>query len=319
MSLLERFRKRVVRSATGPFQHAAYPLARSLDYQGDPGLFGPGSATWEIIGDVSTFIGGIRALLMQAAHPEVVAGVFDHSRYREDPLGRLSRTSNYVTASAFGSTAEVEYAVSMVRRAHRPIQGSSHRGRSYTAETPELAAWVHNALTDSFLTTYRWFGARPMSEAAADRYVREQTELGSMLFADPLPETAHELSEWLNHHPDAEPSPGMHEAVSFIQSPPLDPTVKAGYKVMYWAAAATIPRRTRALLGIRRYPGAVTLGRLITRYLRWALGASPSWLLALVRAGAPIPDGVFKQPIPPQALEGRDVSSLPPDVISTAA
>jgi uncharacterized protein (DUF2236 family) len=318
MSLFEMFRKRVVRSATGPFQHAAYPLARSLDHAGDPGLFGPGSVTWEIVGDVAAFIGGIRALLMQAAHPEVVAGVFDHSRYREDPLGRLSRTSNYVTASAFGSVPEVEYAVSMVRRAHRPIKGTSHRGREYTAETPELAAWVHNALTDSFLATYRSFGARRLAEAEADRYVQEQARLGSMLFADPLPKTARELSTWLNSHADAGPSPGMSEAVRFIQSPPLDPAVKGGYKVMYWAAAATIPKRTRAILGIRRYPGAIWAGRLITGYLRWALGASPSWLLALVRAGAPIPDGVFKQPIPPAALEGRDITTLPSAALPAA-
>ena len=67
--------------------------------------------TWELMGDASTFIGGIRALLVQAAHPEVVAGVADHSRYREDPLGRLSRTSNYVTATSYGAMPEVDAAV----------------------------------------------------------------------------------------------------------------------------------------------------------------------------------------------------------------
>ena len=70
---------------------------------GDPGLFGPDSVTWRVIGDVATFIGGIRALLVQAAHQEVAAGVADHSRYQDDPLGRLSRTSAYVTATAFGA------------------------------------------------------------------------------------------------------------------------------------------------------------------------------------------------------------------------
>ena len=87
--LSESLRQRVVASATGPFQHAPYPLSRTLAFPGDPGLFGPGSVSWTVIGDASTFAGGIRALLVQAAHPEVVAGVADHSRYREDPLGRL--------------------------------------------------------------------------------------------------------------------------------------------------------------------------------------------------------------------------------------
>lgn len=64
---------------------------------GDAGLLGPNSVSWRVIGDAAAFVGGIRALLVQTAHPEVVAGVEQHSRYRDDPLGRLNRTSVYVT------------------------------------------------------------------------------------------------------------------------------------------------------------------------------------------------------------------------------
>lgn len=295
---LEPFRRRVVAAATDPFGHAPFPLANSFDHMGDPGLFGPDSVSWRITGDVSTFIGGVRALLIQAAHPEVVAGVFDHSRYRDDPLGRLSRTSSYVTASTFGALPEVEQAVETVKRAHSRIAGVSHRGVPYSADTPEFAAWVHNALTESFLTTHRFYGPRPLSEADADRYVSEQTQLGQMLYADPLPTTARDLSHWIVDHPDIQPSPGMAEAVPFLASPPLRPALKAGYRLLYTAAVATIPETMRDLLGIRAIPGAVRLGVSITSYLRWALGASPSWHLALVRSGAPVPDGLFKQPLP---------------------
>jgi len=100
--MIDRYRQRVVDNATGLFKHADYPLEHSLRYPGDSGLFGPGSITWEVVGDPAAFLGGIRALLVQACHPEVVAGVAEHSRYREDPLGRLSRTSNYVTATSMG-------------------------------------------------------------------------------------------------------------------------------------------------------------------------------------------------------------------------
>ena len=71
--LLEGLRRDVASAATSPFRHAPYPLARSLEYRGDPGLFGPGSVSWRVIGDPASFIGGVRALLVQAAHPEVVA------------------------------------------------------------------------------------------------------------------------------------------------------------------------------------------------------------------------------------------------------
>ena len=82
-SFAGRIRARITASTQRLFAHAPYPLGETLDHAGDPGLFGPSSATWPIIGDTAAFIGGVRALLVQAAHPEVAAGVFDHSRYRE--------------------------------------------------------------------------------------------------------------------------------------------------------------------------------------------------------------------------------------------
>ena len=300
--LLNRYRDRVVDSTTDLFAHAPYPLAGTLDYPGDPGMCGPSSVTWPVIGDAAAFIGGIRALLIQAAHPEVAAGVGDHSRYREDPLGRLSRTSAYVTATSFGAMPEVEAAVAMVRRAHRPVRGESHRGRPYRAGAPLLAAWVHNALTDSFLQAYQFYGPRRLSTAQADRFVVEQTAIGGLLGADPMPETAEGLADWITHHEDLEGSPGLEAAVGFVRNPPLPWHVRIPYRLMFVAAAATVPPRLRAVLGVRRVPGAITLGRLIIAALRWALGSSPSWHVSLVRVGARVPDGLFRQALP---IEGR--------------
>jgi uncharacterized protein (DUF2236 family) len=296
----ENFRERVIASATAPFRHAPYPLAHSLDYRGDPGVFGPGAVSWRVIGDVASFVGGIRALLIQAAHPEVVAGVGDHSRYREDPLGRLSRTSAYVTATTFGAMPEVEQAVAQVRRVHRIVSGVSSRGIEYDAEDPGFSAWVHNALTDSFLVANQTFGADVLTSAEADRFVMEQTRIGALFDADPLPVTATGLASWIEHHPGLAPSPEMQEAVDFLTDPPLEPGLKLGYKFLLEAAVATLPIRLRDILGLTRMPGAVIAGRAVVSGLRWALGASPSWQLALVRVGAPVPERLFKQPLPVQ-------------------
>src|SRR5579871_1236740 len=70
-SLTRPIRDRVVAGTSGLFAHGDDPLAGTLGYPGDPGLFGPASMTWRVIGDASVFAGGIRALLVQAAHPEV--------------------------------------------------------------------------------------------------------------------------------------------------------------------------------------------------------------------------------------------------------
>jgi uncharacterized protein (DUF2236 family) len=269
-----------------------------MEYKGDPGLIGPDSVSWEVIGDVATLIGGIRALLIQAAHPEVVAGVADHSHYREDPLGRLSRTTNYVTATTYGAMPEAEAAIASVRKAHVRVFGTSHRGLPYAADDPPLAAWVHNSLTDSFLVTAQAYGARPLSRREADAFVKEQARIGRMLDADPVPETAAELSRWVAEHPTLAPSPGMLEAVAFLRDPPFDPAVKMAYQVLASAAIVTVPVRIRHVLGLRPRPGAEVVGRASMRGMRWALASSPRWRQALLRVGAPVPEARFKQKTP---------------------
>jgi uncharacterized protein (DUF2236 family) len=296
--LIEQLRSRIVSSATSPFSHAPYPLSGSLGFPGDPGLLGPGSISWEVIGDVAAFVGGIRSLLVQAAHPEVVAGVGDHSRYRQDPLGRLSRTSAYVTATTYGAMPEVEAAVAQVRKVHRVISGVSSRGIPYDASDPGYSAWVHNALTESFLVAHRVYGEVSLSPGDEDRFVEEQTRVGALLGSDPMPTTATGLSRWIELHPDLAPSPEMRAAVDFLVDPPLDPALRVGYKVLMEAAVATMPVRLREILGVSRLPGSVALGRTAVAGLRWALGSSPSWYLALVRCSAPIPERRFRQGLP---------------------
>jgi uncharacterized protein (DUF2236 family) len=292
-------RGRIAGAAVGLFTHGDYPLARTLEYPGDPGLFGPDSMTWPVVADTAVFVGGIRALLVQAAHPEVAAGVADHSRYRQDPLGRLTRTAAYVTATSFGAMPEVDHAVTVVRRRHRPVTGQSGRGEPYDAADPVLAAWVHNSLTDSFLAAYRAYGARPCPAADADRYVAEQRRVGALLDADPLPETVGELAAWISGHPALAPSAAGREAVAFLRHPPLPPLIRLAYGWLLRAAAATLPDRIREITGVRTRPGDLQLGIAAVSALRWALGSSPDWQVALVRTGAPEPPGVrFRQPAP---------------------
>src|SRR5439155_419089 len=56
------------------------------------GYFGEDAAIRRIACESVLMLGGPRALLMQAAHPLVAAGIVDHSRFRQDPWRRLART-----------------------------------------------------------------------------------------------------------------------------------------------------------------------------------------------------------------------------------
>ncbi len=291
-------RDRVVASTTSLFSHGPAALEHTLDHPGDPGLLGPDSVSWRVIGDVAAFVGGIRALVVQTAHPEVVAGVEDHSRYQDDPLGRLNRTAVYVTETTYGSIPEVEAAVAAVRAAHRPVRGRSERDRPYSAGHPEMAAWVHNVLTDSFLATYQAYGPQPLTTAEADRFVSEQARIGALLDASPLPDSAAALSAWVAGNPALAASTAQGSALRFLQHPPLSIGVKLGYRTLLDAAVPTIQPAVRRLIGLEPARGSEQIGRAAVRGLRWALGSSPSWHLALVRTGAPVPPGLFRQPLP---------------------
>ena len=67
--LADRFRLTVSGSKDG-----TPDWAKRMADGDDEGLFGPDSAVWEVHGSVSTLVGGIRALLLQAAHPAALTG-----------------------------------------------------------------------------------------------------------------------------------------------------------------------------------------------------------------------------------------------------
>lgn len=294
-ALVEAMRQGMTRATLSLFEHAPYPLQDTLEYHGDPGLLGPDSVSWPVLADTAAFVGGLRGLLIQAAHPEVVAGVDEHSRYRADPFGRLSRTSAYVTATTFGAMPEVEHAAGIVRRMHRKVKGVSSRGIPYDAADPGYSAWVHNALTDSFLAAHQVYGANPLSAAEADQFVSEQTRIGALLGSDPMPTTADSLRSWVADHPDVATSPEMKSVVEFLTDPPLSPGIKVGYMVLLEAAVVILPERLRSVLGVAPKPGAGTVGKTAVSTLRWALGYSPSWALALKRTDSEIPWELFRQ------------------------
>jgi uncharacterized protein (DUF2236 family) len=109
-------------------------------------------------------LGAGRALLAQAAHPCVAAGIVEHSRYEQEPWKLLGRTMSAVYAVAFGSREEAERAGEQVRAVHRRVNGRLQEtvgrlpaGTPYSALDPELAAWVHATMVENALAMYALF------------------------------------------------------------------------------------------------------------------------------------------------------------------
>ncbi len=190
----------------------------------DTGLFGPGSVTWRIHSDPSMFIGGIRALLLQALHPLAMAGVEDYGGFRDDAAGRLARTSAYVATTTFGTTAEAEAAGRRVQAIHRRVRGvDAHTGLAYRADDPELLAWVHNVEVHSFLLAHRTY-ANPLTDAEADRYVAEQVTAATLIGVPEVdvPATAAALADYFEQvRPELQLTAPARAGAGFILLPPM--------------------------------------------------------------------------------------------------
>jgi len=277
----------------------------------DAGLFGPGSATWHVMAEPASIIGGIRGLLVQLLHPLAVAGVVQHSRYEQDPLARLHATARYVTATAFGSTEEALRAASVVRAVHRHVAGRTPDGRAYDAADPHLLAWVSCALTSSFLAAHEAFVRRPLSGVQQDAFVAEQSFAAGLLdpridpiallaCRDPLegrteqpadelpmlregvlPRSVDALQATLSgYRGELAAGRDARRLLRFLAWPPIAPMLRVGYLQLFAGAVATLEPDQRSLLGLRLPALSVKAmrwqGKATVTGLRLATGTSPS-------------------------------------------
>jgi uncharacterized protein (DUF2236 family) len=279
------------RIVVGAFSNGEYaPQQWSLDLAkgDDQGYFLPGSAVWAVHGSDSTIIAGVRALLMQSLHPGVLAGVVDHSGFRDNPLARLANTIRWIFTVTYGSTTAAERACQRVQRIHESIHGGYRDGHgrdaSYSAKDPELVRWVHITFTDAFLAAHKiWGGPIP---GGPDAYVREWARAGQLMGVTDPPLTEAQLRQQLDSYyqrGELRADERVAETAAFLRRPPLHPTLRLGYRLIFAGAVESLEPKYRDMMGLRaarlgpfplpaKFAGKVTLA-----VVRLALGpVSPS-------------------------------------------
>jgi uncharacterized protein (DUF2236 family) len=219
----------------------------------DDGFFGPASVTWRMSGDLAGPIAGLRSLMMQALHPLAMAGVDQHSGWREDPVGRLAATSAYVNTVSFGERAAAERAAARVRRIHTRVNGVDPvTGRRYEASDPALLLWVHAALVESTLSVRRLFGP-VISDQDADRYVAEMVVAAELVGvpAGQVPASVAELDRYLESvRPELRCTPAASESMAYLLDPPgLDEEVAEIWQDIRYGAVVSLPDWAREMYG----------------------------------------------------------------------
>jgi uncharacterized protein (DUF2236 family) len=180
---------------------SAFPRGHDgIDYAnppGDPGLFGADSATWRVHSDFPGMLsGGLCALMLQVLHPLALAGVWDHSNFRDDLVGRLRRTTAFVAGTTYASRADAEQLIARVARIHAQVRGKAADGRDYAADDPHLLTWVHVTEAFGFLQGYRRFARIAMPGDAADRYYAEVKRVAERLGAREVPASEREVVDY---------------------------------------------------------------------------------------------------------------------------
>ncbi|MCK9507647.1 MAG: oxygenase MpaB family protein [Pigmentiphaga sp.] len=165
---------------------------------GAPALFSPDSASWRIHRDFSSMlVGGVSALLMQMLHPSALAGVWDHSNFRADMLGRLRRTGQFIAATTYAPRADAQRQIEKVIRIHQRVQGHLPSGEPYSANDPALLTWVHVAEVSSFLNAHLRFLDPNVPDAVQDAYFEEYAYVAEALGARNVPKSRAAVAQYL--------------------------------------------------------------------------------------------------------------------------
>ncbi|NUU24807.1 MAG: DUF2236 domain-containing protein [Streptomycetaceae bacterium] len=239
----------------------------------DPGLFGPGSVTWELHADPVMWVAGVRALYLQALHPRAVRGVVQNSDFRKDPWGRLFRTADFVGVTTYGTRAEAERAGARVRRIHGFLRAVDPvTGQSYRIDETALLRWVHCAEVISYVEVVRRAGF-PLTDAQVDTYLAEQRASAALvgLAPDEVPASATAMREYFEDvRPALGRSPEADQVWDFLRRPPVHPVLWLGRELIWRQLAelayGSLPSWAHGMYGHRALPPfAVTTGLRLLR------------------------------------------------------
>ncbi|WP_322871892.1 oxygenase MpaB family protein [Streptomyces goshikiensis] len=140
-----------------------------------------------------------RLLVLQTAHPAVAAGTARYSTYRAHPWRRIEHTMDSGSRLFFAGPEERRREIARLERAHRRIRGTDDAGRPYTAEDPEVRAWVMLTLYEA-MTAMRELSGDPLEPADLDALYAEFKEVCAALGIpdEVLPATAADVPAYVD-------------------------------------------------------------------------------------------------------------------------
>jgi uncharacterized protein (DUF2236 family) len=214
----------------------------------------PNSVAWRVYKNpIALGIGGVAAVLMEFADPRIRSGVWDHSIYKVDPIGRSERTGYAAMIGVYGPRDAARRVIEGVNRMHAKVKGDTPGGVAYSAQDPELLDWVSATAGYGFLTAYHRFVA-PVSDADQERFFREGAGIANLYgVRNKLTSRADFHAMMVKLAPGFEPHPINIEFLDIIQSGRAAPSIpKFLHRALARGAVSILPPLIRDKLALGR-------------------------------------------------------------------
>jgi len=230
-------------------------LGWTVDYTApprEPAFTGPDSVSWRVFKNpVALAIGGICAVLLEFADPRIRSGVWDHSVFRSDPIGRSKRTGIAAMVGVYGPQSAARRVIQGVTNMHSRVRGTTPAGETYTALEPELLDWVSATAGYGFLFAYDRF-VSPLSEAEKAYFFDEGARVASLYgVQQTIRSEADFMAMMQKRMANFEPHPITTEFLSIMKSGRAAPGVPKGLQsALVNAAVETLPPVMRERLSL---------------------------------------------------------------------
>ncbi len=219
---------------------------------GEPALLAPDSVQWRVYKNpIALGIGGIAAVLLEFAEPRIRSGVWDHSTYKVDPIGRSRRTGLVAMLACYGPASVAKEVIGKVNRLHGPVKGKTPAGEPYRALDPVLLDWVAATASYGFLMAYDRF-VHPLGEADKDRFMRDGDAIGREFGARHTPASVAGFMEMMAAIESRfEAHPIIFEFLDIIQSGRAAPgTPRFLHRAIARASVSLLPPHIRRRLDL---------------------------------------------------------------------
>lgn len=188
---------------------------------GAPAFTGPDSVSWRVFKNpVALSVGGVAAVLLEFADARIRSGVWDHSTYKADPLGRSQRTGMAAMIGVYGPQEAARRVIQGVTNMHARVQGRTPGGEAYRALDVELLDWVGATASWGFVTAYDRF-VEKLRDDEKQRFFEEGAPVARLYGAQHPPGSEADFTAMMERLlPRFEPHPIVTEFLDIFQSGP---------------------------------------------------------------------------------------------------